>query len=140
MTPGSQAAPGVFCCAPPANADWRCCATVADRSFWSAGNAGALWFARRGATADGRNVSVRHAAYQSDGMLSARTDRPVYAEPHGDFARLADGDYSWILRWVHDVFKLWVGNGENAGRRRVDESDNVRGSERGSRTSAFGRG
>src|SRR6266481_6616411 len=52
-------------------------------------------------------------------MLFARADRPVYFESHGDLAGLARGHRRGLLWRLHNVLELRLGDGQDAGRRRV---------------------
>src|SRR5215469_15831978 len=111
MTPGGRAAPGVFCFGPCENAqppsivtDRRELATHIDCTFRSDRNAGTIRASRLRAIPHGRNVSLRHADHQSDGMLFPRPHRATHSEPHHHFARLAHGHCSGILWRIHDVF------------------------------------
>jgi hypothetical protein len=63
-------------------------------------------------------------------LLINLINRTIHAEPHADFTGLARGDCRGIFRRLHHVFRLWVGNCENAGRRRMAARDDVRGRER----------
>src|SRR5580698_1481988 len=122
MTPGSQTAPGVFLFAGRFAArakDWRIVAFNTDCDFWSRRNAIAVRHSRPRAGRNGWHVPVGHAADQSHGMLSAWADRTDHAEPHDDFAGLACGDHRRLFWRLHHVFELRLGDGEDAGRRRM---------------------
>ena len=138
MTPGSRAAPGVFCFRPCENAqprsiatDRRELATHIDCTFRSDWNAGAIRASGLRAIPHGRNVSLWHSHYQSDGMLFPGPDRTTHFEPHHHFARLAHGHCRGIFWRLHDIFQFWLGNSKNDGRRRMVARLRVRGGQRG---------
>src|SRR6266850_7381870 len=96
MTPGSLAAPGVFLLVnrgPFARSQWRVAdrsyvASSIDRDLWRHWHAGALRFAGTRASPHGEHFPLRHSARQFVRLLSARIDRPVHSQSHGDFAGL----------------------------------------------------
>src|SRR5215475_9148618 len=81
--------------------------------------AGPLRPARRRADSDGQRVSLRHAAHQSHRLPAARLHRTTHAESHAHFFRLADRHRSRIFRRLHHVLQFWLGDGQDAGRRRM---------------------
>ncbi len=85
-----------------------------------------------------RHVSLGHAADQSHRMLSDWVDRTDDAESDDDFSRLAHGDHRGIFWWIHDVFELRLGDGENVGRRPMVASDQLRCGQRVHRAVAIG--
>src|SRR6266852_7904627 len=99
--------------------DWSDNASCADRDLWRSWHTGAVWTARPRANSYGKHVSLRHSAHQFVRLLPARLDRPVHAQSHGYFAGLARGHRRRLLRRLHYLLQLRLGNRQNAGRRRV---------------------
>src|SRR5437867_1970404 len=140
MTPGCRAAPGVFCWRQRGGRTESILANLADRDVWSRGHAGALRIAGPGPVAGRQHISLWNIDRQSDWMLFSGADRAIHAESPGDFAGLACGDCGGILWRLHDVFEFWLGDGENAGRRRVDAGGDLCKRERGGGASVVGGG
>src|SRR5580704_5883977 len=104
MTPGCQAAPGVFCfaalrqqshlpaeafaCASRLAADRSKLAPYLDCGFRGRGHDGSLRAAGFRPNAHKRNLSVRYFADQSDGLLPGWAHRTVHHESHGNLSRL----------------------------------------------------
>src|ERR1700686_932778 len=138
MTPGCQAAPGVFCfwwstsCVELFDiADWSALEDFVDRHIWSYRHAGPLWLAGSGAGPHWRNLSLRHVAREPDRLLFSGLDCAVHHEPHGYFSGLACSDRRRIFWRLHNFFELWMGNRENDGRRRMAARLDLRSRERG---------
>src|SRR5882724_12223681 len=112
-------------------------ANHADCGVWGDWNAGALRAAGARADTCREYVSVWDAAGQFERMFFAGIDRAIHAESSGDFTGLARGHRRGIFWRVHYVFEFWLGDRENAGRRRVGEGNDVRRRERVSGTAAF---
>src|SRR5258708_38160331 len=127
MTPGCQAAPGVFCFA--CTADWSYVAADPDCCLWRCWNARALWPAGFRAGAHQRNFSVRHAAHQSERMLFTRAYWAVHAQSPGDLSGLARGDRGRFFWRLHHFFQLRLGDREDAGGRRLAAGVHVAGVE-----------
>lgn len=125
MTPGSHVAPGVFCCGQRLPPDWRSIAHFLDCDFRSSRNAGSLWTAGHGTDARWKYVSPRHAGRKSDWLFFPWIDRPIYAEPHGYLTGLARGHRCRFFRRLYNVFQFRLGDGQDAGRRRMATRDNV---------------
>ena len=146
MTPGSLAAPGVFCLlarrlfsgAPRRDADWSSIAYCIDCHFWRHWDARALRPSRRRANSSGEHLSLRHAVGKFDGVLPAGPDRAIHDESPGDFAGLACRHRRRFLRWLHDVFQFRLGDGKAARGRRVAPRVGLCGRKRGGRTACFG--
>src|ERR1700687_3222908 len=119
MTPGSLAAPGVFCLvgrrlfsgAPGWAADWSSIAYCIDCDLWRHWHACTLRPSRRRADSSGEHLSLRHDAGQFVGLLPPGSDWPIHDESHGDFAGLAHCHCGGLLRRLYDVFQLWLGDG-----------------------------
>jgi len=140
MTPGCQAAPGVFSSVRREQPDRRHIAFIADRDIRGDWYAGEIWIAGACADQDGEHVSVRDAVDQSDGVLFSWVDRAASAEPGDCAAGMADGHRDRIFRGIHNVFEFRMGDSEDAGGGRVVVGNGVRGGERGVWVVAFGRG
>src|SRR5215472_351760 len=112
-------------------AEWRRFATLADCCLWCRGHARALRPPGPRAASCGQRFPLRHAARQFDGLLLPWLDRPVHHESHGAARGLARGHYGRLLWRLHDLFQLWLGNGQNAGRWRVARRNRLRGCKRG---------
>src|SRR5258708_1981004 len=140
MTPGCQAAPGVFSSVQREQPDWRSVATISDWGVWGDWNLGEIWAAGACSDQDAEHVSLWHVADQSDGMFFSRIDWADFAEPADCAAGMADGDRGGIFRRVHHVFELRMGNGEDAGGGGMAVGYDLRGGERGVWVIAFGGG
>ncbi len=113
-------------------------ANRADCISWSYRHFLALRVAGSGTAASRDCVSGRDAGGELDGVLAAWRPRPNHHQSHADFSGLAGGHDDWLLRGIHDVFKLRVGNREAVGRRRMAARKCVcRGERFGRRVLAF---
>src|SRR5258708_26104528 len=92
MTPGCQAAPGVFSSVQREQPDWRSVATISDWGVWGDWNLGEIWAAGACSDQDAEHVSLWHVADQSDGMLFSRIDSADFAEPAYCASGMAAGD------------------------------------------------
>src|SRR6266436_4249523 len=140
MTPGSRAAPGVFCCAPRQLPDWSQIAPDTNRCIWCPGNACPLRSAGRRANSLWQRVPLWHFGHKSDGLLPSGPDRTIHSEPPGDLSRLARGHRRGLLWRIHDLFELRLGDGQDAGRWRVAARDHIRRHERRGRLASLGSG
>src|SRR5258708_2328559 len=138
MTPGCQAAPGVFSSVQRKQPDWRSVATISDWGVWGDWNLGEIRAAGACSDQDGKHVSLWHAADQSDGVFFPWTDRADSAESRDCAAGMADGDCGGIFRRIHHIFELRMGNGEDARGRGVGVGKTLTGGARGDLGIAFG--
>src|SRR6202795_520055 len=126
--------PRAITAAPLRATDWSDIATCTDRDLWRCWDPGTIRPPGRGANPPGEHLPLRYLARQFVRLLRPRVDRPIHAQSHGDFPGLACRHRRRLLRRVHDVLQFRLGNGENAGSRRVVVGHGLCGSKRGRRT------
>src|ERR1700692_3611128 len=126
MTPGCQAAPGVFSSVRREQTDRRHVAFIPDWCVRGGWNAGKIRAAGAGAGEDGEHLSLWHAADQPDWMYLSWIVRANSAEQRDSAAGMAHGHRRRICRRVYHVFELRVGNGEDAGGGGVAVGDGLR--------------